>query len=177
MVQSFLVESASNQIIKEYTRSEIVQGGQVSRSCIDHCYTNVPEKVSKPEVIAVGDSDHLGIAITKYTRAPVLKPRTVIKRSYKHFDIESFLTDILNSDINDAVCAQEDLEGAAEIFETKFRSIIDQHAPIKIFQMRKNYSPFVSERTKLLMNERNKLKEESVLTGSKEAEKEFKKRG
>ena len=38
MIQSFLVESASNQLIKEYTRSEVVQGGEVSRSCIDHLY-------------------------------------------------------------------------------------------------------------------------------------------
>ena len=102
----------------------------------------------------MGDSDHLGIVVTKYTRAPALKPRTVIKRSYKYFNIESFLTDILNSDINDAVCAHEDLEGAAEVFENKFKAIIDKHAPIKKNQMRNNYSPFVSESTKLLNQEK-----------------------
>lgn len=41
--------------------TEIGPGGMVSRSCIDHCYTNVPEKVSTPEVISVGTSDHLGL--------------------------------------------------------------------------------------------------------------------
>ena len=110
MVQSFLIDSSCTQVVKEYTRSEFIQGGKISRSCIDHCYSNVPEKVSTPEVIAVGDSDHLGVVITKYTRAPALKPRTVIKRSYKDFDIESFLTDVLNCDINVAVTAHEDLE-------------------------------------------------------------------
>ena len=60
IVQSFLLDTASTQLVKAFTRSEVGQGGQLSRSCIDHCYTNVPEKVSAPEVIAVGSFDHLG---------------------------------------------------------------------------------------------------------------------
>jgi hypothetical protein len=177
LVQSSLLETSSSQIIKEYTRSEIGQGGVLTRSCIDHCYTNVPEKVSKPEVIAVGESDHLGIAITKYTRAPALKPKTVTKRSYKYFNIEHFLTDIVNSNLNEAVCACDDLEDASKLFEETFRNILDIHAPIKTFQMRKYYSPYVSDRTKLLMKERNELKEEATNSGNKESEKEYKKKG
>ena len=177
MLQSFLLESGSSQLVKEFTRSEIVQGGELSRSCIDHCYSNVPEKVSKPEVIAVGDSDHLGVAITKYTRAEALKPRTVTKRSYKNFNIENFLTDVLNSNLNSDVTACEDLEEAAEVFETSFRTILDRHAPIKTFQMRKHYSPFISERTKLLMMERSELKLKATKDGDKNAEKESKKKG
>ena len=61
MTQNFLLETSSTQLVKEYTRSEIGPGGMVSRSCIDHCYTKVPEKVSTPEVISVGTSDHLGL--------------------------------------------------------------------------------------------------------------------
>ena len=83
MVQSFLLDESCSQLVKNYTRSEIVQGGALSRSSIDHCYTNVPEKLSTPEVTAVGNSDHLGIAVTKYTRAELLNPRTVTKRSCK----------------------------------------------------------------------------------------------
>ena len=66
-VQSFLLDSASSQVVKDFTRSEIVQGGQLSRSCIDHCYTNVPEKLSVPEVVAVDDSDHLSVVVTKFS--------------------------------------------------------------------------------------------------------------
>ena len=56
MVQSFLLDESCSQLFKNYTRSEIVQGEALSRSCKDHCYTNVPEKLSTPEV-------------TKYTRS------------------------------------------------------------------------------------------------------------
>ena len=177
MVQSFLLDTASSQLVKSFTRSEMVQGGTLSPSCIDHCYSNVPEKLSTPEVIAVGDSDHLGIVITKYTRAEPLKPRTVTKRSYKKFEIEKFLTDVLNSDIDKDVTACDNVEEAAEAFEKSFKPILDRHAPIKTFQVRKHYSPYVSDDTKALMKDRNELKELAIRTGDKAAEKEFKNRG
>ena len=133
MVQNFLVESACVQLVKENTRSEIVQGGNVAESCIDHCYTNVPDKVSNPEVVAVGNSDHLGVVVRKFAKVEKSKPNTVLKRSYKNFKPEEFLTDVLESDINNVVSASDDLDSAAELFETKFKSIIDKHAPIKVF--------------------------------------------
>ena len=177
MVQSFLLDTACSQLVQGYTRSEIIQGGALSRSGIDHCYSNVPEKLSNPVVLVVGDSDHLGVVVTKYTRSAPIKPRTVIKRSYKNFNIELFLTDILNSTIDNDVTGSNDIEEAAEIFEQGFRSILDKHAPIKVFQMRKHYSPYVSELTKNLIKQRNYLKEEAIATGDKNAEKAFKKKG
>ena len=176
-VQSFLIDSASTQLVKDFTRSEIVQGGVLSRSCIDHCYTNVPEKMSTPEVLAVGDSDHLGIAVTKFSRAEPIKPKTVMKRSYKKFEIEKFLTDILNSTIDNDVTAIDNIEEAAEVFELSFKRILDKHAPIKTFQMRKHYSPYVSDRTKTLMMERKALQEQATHIGDKIALKKAKKKG
>ena len=169
------LDSASTQIVQEYTRSEIIQGGEISRSAIDHCYTNTPEKLSKPEVMAVGDSDHLGVVVTKYAKVIVMKPRTVTKRSYKQFNVEQFLTEVSNSKINGKVTACTGLEEAAEVFEEMFKKILDENAPIKTFQMRKHYSPFISDKTKLLMMERNTLEEEAVKNADKKAEKEAKK--
>ena len=87
LVQTFLLETETTQLVQDFTRSEFTQGGAVSRSCLDHIYSNAPGKVSTPEVIAVGNSDHLGIVLTKYTKAPKIKPKVVLKRSYKHFKI------------------------------------------------------------------------------------------
>ena len=52
-------------------------------------YSNVPEKLSAPEVIALGDSDHLGIMVTKYIREEPIQPKTVIKRSYKKLKVRN----------------------------------------------------------------------------------------
>ena len=171
IVQTFLLDTASAQLVNEYTRSEFVQGGELSRSCIDHCYSNAPERISTPEVVAVGNSDHLGVVVTKFTRSPMIKPKTIMKRSYKNFDVESFLNDVINSDINKNVTAHNNIEEAAEEFERSFKSILDQHAPVKVFQMRKNYAPYLSAKTKNLISGRNAWKEVSVKFGYKSAEK------
>ena len=177
MVQSFLLDTTSSQIVKTFTRSEIVQGGALSRSCIDHCYSNTPEKLLRPEVLAVGESDHIGTTVTKYSRAEPIKPKTVQKRSYKKFDIEQFLTDVHDSSINNDVTACDNIEEASAVFEKGFKHILDKHAPIKVFQNRKHYCPYVSERTKTLMCERNNLKEKAAIHGDKNSEIEFKRKG
>ena len=100
MVQNHLIETASTHIVKEYNISDIVRGNKISRSLIDHCYTNVPDKVSTPEVSAIGTSDHLAVFIIKRTKATISRPKIVQKRSYVNFDVEMFLNDINNSDIN-----------------------------------------------------------------------------
>ena len=45
ITQDFLLETSSFQQVREYTRSEFSCNG-LARSCIDHCYTDVPEKHS-----------------------------------------------------------------------------------------------------------------------------------
>ena len=62
----------------------------------------------------VGTSDHLGVVITKYTKVEKSKPNTDMKRSYKDFNVEKFLTDILESDIDKSVAAWNELDTAAK---------------------------------------------------------------
>ena len=169
IVQTFLLETDSSQLVKNFTRSELVQGGLVSRSCIDHVYSNSPGKVSTPEVVSVGNSDHLGVVVTKFTRAPIIKPKVVLKRSYKDFKAEEFLKDIIDSDINNSVTNKNYIEEAAAEFENTFKYILDIHAPIKVFQIRKNYSVYLSDSTKRLMQARNSWKEIATKYGYKGA--------
>ena len=126
------------------------------------------------EVVAVGDSDHLGIIVTKCSKGLVERPKTVLKRSYKNFNSESFLTDVLHNNINNNVLSYNNLEEAAEQFENVFKEILDKHAPITTFQMHRNYSPYISQETKNKIKRRNHLKEEAVKTENKELEREAK---
>ena len=128
----------------EFTRSEVGPGGVIVRSCIDHWDTNIPEKLSFPELIAVGSSDQLGIVVKKFTKAAKLKPKIIHKRSYKLFNIEYFLTDILTNNLNEKITACEDLEEAAGIFESSFSEILYIHAPIKKIQVRQNCLRYLS---------------------------------
>ena len=173
LVQDFLLETTSYQQVKQFTRSEVSRNG-VTRSCIDHCYTDVPHKLSDPTVEAAGDSDHLAVIFTKYCKAPVSKPQTVRKRNYKNFNVGDFLNDINTSDINEQVTSKDDLEEAAMAFEQIFSEILNIHAPMKTFQIRKHYSPHISPETKLLIAERKVLQEEATATGNPILLSEFK---
>ena len=76
VVQDFLLEESFFQLIKQYTRSEFVRGNVVSSSCIDHIYSNTPAKCDTPIVEAAGDSDHLAVLITKFSKELKMKPQT-----------------------------------------------------------------------------------------------------
>ena len=51
-----MVDRPSFQIINENTR---IGKNKDASSCIDHCYTDVPEKIVKAKVVGVGSSEHL----------------------------------------------------------------------------------------------------------------------
>ena len=173
MVQEHLLEESSHQIVEGYTRSELVRNS-VTRSTIDHVYTNCATKCEKPKIEAAGDSDHLAVLFTKYTKELIYRPHTVLKRSYKFFDTALFLQDIFKSNLDDKITGAKDIETAAKMFQDIFGEILDKHAPVKIFQTRKNYLPYLSEDTKRLMEERDALKEEATKTGDEILMKEYK---
>ena len=83
-VQEFLLEESCHQLVNDYTRVRLVDG-VMERSGIDHITVNCPDRVSPPQVIAVGRSDHMGVMITKYCKDIKTDPRTTKKRVYKSF--------------------------------------------------------------------------------------------
>ena len=129
----------------------------IKKSCLDHISTNATETWSKPEVLAAGNSDHLGIYITKYSKEIRHKPQTTKKRSYKYFNKGEFLNEIKSTNF-DSVLSSEDPDTASATFEEIFKNILDKYAPIKIFQTRKNYAPWLSDETKKMIDKRNELK-------------------
>ena len=173
MIQDFLLEQASQQVVTSFTRVEKV-GAIVQKSIIDHCYTDAVEKISGPYAEPVGDSDHMGIRVFKYGRIPMIKPCTIKKRCFKNFSVEAFLLDIYNSGINENVTSCDSIEEASLTFENQFGAILNYHAPLRTIQMRKNYCPFLTEETKLLIEERNILHSEAAKTGDIVLLEEFK---
>ena len=174
LIQDHLLEESAYQLVESHTRSEMTRNG-VASSCLDHVYTNSPTKCDKPRVLCAGDSDHLAVIVNKYSKEIQNRPKAVLKRSYKSFDIQSFLLDIQATNIDEAVTVCDDLEEAADVFEQMFSRVLDRHAPRKIFQTRKNYVPFLSDETKNLMKERDALKEEATQYGDEDLWKEYKK--
>ena len=98
----------------------------------------------------------------------------VLRRSYKSFDTLSFLKDVYNCVIDDAVLACNNLNDAATTFKEIFCHILDRHAPCKVIQSRSNYVPYLSSDTKQLMKYRDAIKEEATKQADPDLFKNFK---
>ena len=162
-VKSFCFESSCKQLVNDYTRIQSY-GDSLQQSCIDHVTTNVPDKCSIPNISAGGSSDHMAVLVTKFSRDIKHQPKTVRKRKYKHFVPASFLEDILinlQHGVFQPILATFDPDLAATLFSKTFGEILNKHAPLKTYQVRNNYVPWVSEETQIKMKLRDKMKAEA----------------
>ena len=78
------------QLINVATR--VVTGCEPSG--LDHVYSNHPEHLSEAQVLYWGSSDHKLVLVTRYTKSVVRKQRYVLKRCYKNFRIDQFLSEL-----------------------------------------------------------------------------------
>ena len=120
-------------------------------------YSNKPEKLSDIDIVCFGGSDHNIIRLTRFTKSKIRRPKFITKRSFKNFDKEVFLGDIGKIAWFDLFMS-EDPDKAASMLTTKIPSVLDTHAPVKTFQVRKNFAPWLSKETKKIMDERNSAK-------------------
>ena len=126
-------------------------------SCIDHIYCNYKHKCSPPRIVVSGSSDHDMLSYVRYSKSPPTPARTIRRRSYKDFVKEDFLADLSTIDWTD-IHATSDIDAAVELFTEKFKFVLNQHAPWIIFQLRKNFCPWLTAETKELMKQRDSWK-------------------
>ena len=69
---------------------------------------------------------------------------------------------------------ETDLNVASAQFSKIFSSVLNNHAPLKIFQNRKNYAPYLSDTLKQEMSVRNKLKQQSIYSSDPGKLREYK---
>ena len=167
-IKDFLLEEDCSQIIQDYTRIRKV-GDQVQRSSLDHVTVNCPGKIIEKKIVAVGSSDHMGIILKKLSREIRSNPRSIKKRIYKNFDKKKFREDILNAKragLFEPIMQAVSEEEANDIFTNVYTSILDRHAPLKVILNRNNYAPHLDTDQKILMAERDLLKEIAIASGS-----------
>ena len=101
------------------------------------------------------------LVYTRYTKDPPDPARTIRRRSYKTFVADSFLADLSQVDWTEVYTCQ-DLDLAVDTFTRKYREVLNQHAPWIVYQQRKKFSPWVSEETVKLIQDRNNAKKHAV---------------
>ena len=177
-LKDFMQEENCSQLVDSFTRIRSVNGA-IQRSCIDHATVNCVGKITAPEIIGVGRSDHLGVLMMKASKEVRHCTKTTRKRVYKNFDRVAFLHDIEQAkvagnfrDVHNA----DNPDDAFTAFEKAYCEVLDRHAPIKVIQNRKDYVPYISPQLEKLMAERNRLKENAAITGRLDDYNEYKKK-
>ena len=139
------------QLITSFTHS---WPGQADGG-LDHFYTNAPGKISSVQVQNEGHSDHKIIHAIRVARLIRSSARYVKLRSYKYFNENDFIEEIKQTSWWSVYCC-EDANKAAELFTQIVGDILDRHAPVKVFQTRTNFAPWLSDETKNIMKERDR---------------------
>ena len=121
---------------------------------LDHFYTTCSEKLSPVNAVFWGGPDHKMIFGTRHSKLLNKNPRYVKKRSFKTFNPDAFLEDISKLYWWD-IYQCDNVDTAVHLFTQRFSEVLDKHAPMKIFQFRRNYAPWISLATRDLMKQRN----------------------
>ena len=146
----------------------------VAASGLDHFWTSNPNKLSDVHTYFHGSSDHKIVIGTRYTKCIVRNPRYIRKRSYKNFNSNEFLEAVQATSWWDLYTC-EDPEQAVNIFTSKLTLILDEMAPMKTYQVRKKYAPWLTNGTKGLMTERDLAQKKAAETGKADDWKHFRK--
>ena len=130
-------------------------------SGLDHYFTNNPEKLSVVQTIYNGASDHKILLATRYSKCKVDQERIVKKRSYKHFDPEQFRYAVKGINFWE-IYSCNDVNEAVRLLSESMIKILDEMAPVKVFQKRTKYAPWLTLKTKQLLRLRNEAHQKAL---------------
>ena len=157
-----------SQLITEPTRIT-----QVSKSLIDLCITNSPEKVSNFGVVHVGISDHSLVFMTRKANYDRNGSRTIEMRQFKNFQKEKFLNDLEQMPWRN-VSSHSDPNDMWQEWKILFVSCMDKHAPLESKRIRNKRSPWITGELLLRMRRRDVLKKKAISTNDHAMWQQFK---
>ena len=101
------------------------------------------------------------LKFVRFAKSFKILPRYVQKRSFKDFDEAEFVSSINECGLQEVLNCTE-VDHAAELLTSKLTKVLDTMAPVKKFQTRQNYVPWLSAETKNLKLERERAHEKAI---------------
>ena len=167
----FVEPFAFNQIVTEPTRIT-----RTSSTLIDLILTSNSENVKVHGVVDTpGISDHCLVFMAYSLKKPKFKPKILTRRDFRNFDEEKFVRDMECAPWGNILAvADDDIDNKVTIFENIHREIIDKHAPFRTFRVTRPASPWLNDKIKKLMDDRDKYKNKFNLDKNSETEEIYK---
>ena len=157
-----------SQLITEPTRVT-----PVSKTLIDLCITNSPEKVSNSGVIHLGISDHSLVFVTRKVHHDRFCPRTIEMRQFKHFQKNKFLSDLEQMPWSNVDLCSDPNDMWHE-WKQIFVSCMDKHAPRKLKRISKKRAPWITKGLLHKMHRRDLIKKKAISSNDHDMWEQFK---
>ena len=151
-----------SQLITEPTRVTLA-----SKTLIDLCITNSPEKVSNSGVIHLGISDHK----VHHDR---FCPRTIEMRQFKYFQKNKFLNDLEQMPWSNVDLCSDPNDMWHEWKKKMFVSCMDKHAPRKLKRISKKRAPWITKGLLNKMHRRDLIKKKAISSNDHDMWEQFK---
>ncbi|KAL9970767.1 hypothetical protein ACROYT_G023189 [Oculina patagonica] len=133
----------------------------ISKTCLDHIFTNYPQRISSVLAHTCGLSDHLPVfAVRKYARkngGPPKSIHTIRYRDMKGLDMEKFNQSIQEAPW-DAVFVFENIDDVVHAWEQTFNTVLESHCPWREKRVkRETQSPWMSKSVLKQLHSRDHL--------------------
>ena len=135
---------------------------------LDHLYTNRPNKLSEVKTEFTGMSDHKIVLVRKFTKDMKKTERYTTKRTFKHFQPDHFQAAVRTMPELETCLSSTCPSVAARLLTTGISKVLDSMAPVRTFQNRKNYTPYLTKETEALQSAARTAQEKSVSSGNLE---------
>ena len=135
---------------------------------LDHIYSNKPTKLSEVKTDWTGMSDHKIVIVRKFTRDVQRSERYTKKRVFKAFNSEQFKMAVGSMPELASCKAATSADRAANILSQGITRILDNAAPVRVIQNRKDYVPYLTAGTKDLQAAAKAAQCTAVMTGEAE---------
>jgi hypothetical protein len=154
-----------------YTADHLSTDGEEIKSALDHIYYSGDlEQKLKMTTIPSSATDHSPIIAKFITNRKKQKTtncqKTVTKRSMKNFTQTRWI-DTLRSRDWSKISSLKDVNEMTEEFTKELTKALDECAPLKKFKIRDHYKPGITQKTKLIMQERDSTRKR-ISSASKE---------
>ena len=161
MLNNFSRQLHLYQVITEPTRIT-----ETSQTMIDLIFVNNSPRIVRNGVIPCSLSDHSLVFFVFKSGVPKAPPRTIEYRSYKHYNKQSFLQDLKDTDWS-AVVDDSDINTTVNNWCKQFIDLAYQHAPIKNMKVKGISIPWMTVEISQAMHDRNYHLKKAQKTQSK----------
>ena len=157
------------QVVRGHTRC---WKGQKD-SLLDQVWTNAPYRILNVINVVRAAADHNISGVTLRVKGTIYSNTEFVTRNWKKVNVE-----LLNRRLGevdwDQLYSQENINVAAKFLEVSIKTAIEEQAPLKKIQPRKNYKSWLQPETKEEMRKRDEQREKARLTGEEKDWEEYK---